>query len=339
MIWNTRYNPPDTKSWQGRPDVPLGSCFFQIIQPLHLNQPLPPAVQEKQAFALIGFCCDEGIRRNLGRPGAAKGPGVIREILAKLPVQKQNFVCYDAGDINCTDGDLENSQAALGEVVNLLLQAGMTPIVLGGGHELAWGHYQGIAKKFPDERLGIVNFDAHFDMRPLLPNGDGSSGTPFLQIALAHQSAKRSFDYNCIGIQHAGNIRQLFDTAKKYHAQILLADDLHQGYMDKCINFIDRVIDQNQIIYLSLCLDVFAAPYAPGVSAPQTLGITPWQIMPLVRQLAASGKVISYDIAELCPPHDIDYRTAKLAANFIYEIIHHHVHTIGIHHGHNQSAS
>lgn len=338
MNWNNRYNPPEMKPWQGRPDAPHGSSFFQIIQLLNLTDALP-VPEKNQAFALLGFCCDEGIRRNLGRTGAAEGPGVIRNILAKLPVQKQNFIFYDAGDVTCTDGDLESAQAALGELTYRLLQRGIIPIVIGGGHELAWGHYQGIAKQYPNEPLGIINFDAHFDMRPLLPNGDGSSGTPFLQIALAHQAVTRPFDYNCIGIQHAGNIRQLFDTAKKYHSQMILADDLHQGFMDKCVNFVDRIIDQNQIIYLSLCLDVFATPYAPGVSAPQTLGLTPWQIMPLVRQLAASGKVVSYDIAELCPPHDIDYRTAKLAANFIYEIIHHHAHTTGIYHGNNHTAS
>lgn len=336
MTWTTHYHPPEKKPWQGRPDSPESACFFQVIQTLNLNETKIPKA-DKQVFALVGFCSDEGIRRNLGRIGAASGPNAIREILAKLPIQKPNFICYDVGDIVCVDEDLESAQSALGEVVNLLLQAGLTPLVMGGGHELAWGHYQGIAERYPDETLGIVNFDAHFDMRPLLPNGDGSSGTPFLQIALAHKKANRRFDYNCIGIQHAGNTRQLFDTAKKYNAQVILADDLHQGFMDKCVNFIDRVVDQNQIIYMSLCLDVIAAPYAPGVSAPQALGLTPWQIMPLVRQLAASGKVVSYDIAELSPRFDIDHRTAKLAANFIYEIIHHHV-QLGIHYG-NHTAS
>lgn len=323
MKWANRYQPPQPELWQGRADIPPNSCFFQIIQMLDLLKQTPPPTNTT-TFAIVGFRCDEGIRRNFGRVGAVDGPIVIREILAKLPVQKPNIICYDVGDITCTDGDLENSQQALGDVVASLLEQNMTPIVIGGGHELAWGHYQGIVQKYTQENLGIINFDAHFDMRPLLPENKGSSGTPFLQIATAHEAAHKRFDYNCVGIQHAGNIQHLFETAKQYHAKVLLADDLHQGNMDKCVNFIDRMIDQNQIIYLSLCLDVFAAPFAPGVSAPQSLGVTPWQVMPLIRQLAASGKVVSYDVAEMCPQYDIDQRTAKLAANFIYEIIHHH---------------
>lgn len=323
MTWNNRYLPPDPTQWQGRADTPHASCFFQIVQMLNLLEQKPIEITQP-TFALLGFRCDEGIRRNSGRPGAAEGPTALRQALAKLPVHKQNFHLLDAGSVFCSDGDLETSQAALGEVVAILLTNNITPIVIGGGHEVSWGHYQGISEAYPEKNLGIINFDAHFDMRPLLPGGKGSSGTSFLQIAKEHEHKKRRFDYNCIGIQHAGNIRQLFETAKSYNTQVILADELHTGQVEKCVDFIDRIIDQNEIVYASLCLDVFAAAFAPGVSAIQPLGLFPWHIIPLMRQLAASGKVISYDIAELSPRYDFDQATAKLAASLIYEIVHHH---------------
>lgn len=324
MSWNTLYLPPDQTQWQGRADLPPASCFFQIMQMLDLLDP-PDIKTQEQTFALIGFRSEEGIRRNVGRIGAAEGPKAIRHALARLPVQKQNFVCFDAGDIICADGDLEAAQEAFAEVIAILLKHHITPIALGGGHEIAWGHYQGIDRIYPKQHLGIINFDAHFDMRPLLPNQKGSSGTPFLQIAEAHRLAKRRLDYNCVGIQHAGNIRQLLETAKSYNTKVIWADELHQGQLEKCVDFVDRVIDENEIVYATLCLDVFAAAFAPGVSAIQPLGLLPWHITPLIRQLAASGRVISYDIAELSPRYDIDQCTAKLAANLIYEIIHHHI--------------
>lgn len=323
MTWNSHYLPPDPTLWQGRTDTPSSSSFFQLIKTFNLLE--GKAFEPKPlTFALIGFKCDEGIRRNLGRVGAEDGPRAIRQALAKLPVQKLNFEIYDVGNIICADGDLEGAQEALGEVIAILLQNKIIPIALGGGHEIAWGHYQGIVEAYPREKLGIINFDAHFDMRPLLKNNLGSSGTPFLQIAKAHEARKKHFDYNCIGIQPAGNTRQLFETAKNYNTKMILADELHQGQTQKCVDFIDRIADENDVLYTSLCLDVFAAPFAPGVSAPQPMGLCPWHVVPLVRQLAASGKMISYDIAELSPRYDIDQRTAKLAANLIYEIIHHH---------------
>jgi formiminoglutamase len=324
MSWNSCYLPPDKTQWRGRADLPQASLFFQIIHTANLLDNPILEINQPNTFALLGFRCDEGIRRNQGRIGAAEGPNAIRQALAKLPVQKPNINCIDVGNITCADGDLEKSQQALGDIVDLLLRQNVTPILLGGGHEIAWGHYQGIAKAYPEKNLGIINFDAHFDMRPLLAEGKGSSGTPFLQIAEAHEAAKLRFDYNCVGIQHAGNIRLLHETAKKYDTKIIWADELQHGQLEKCVDFVDRVADENEFVYTSICLDVFAAAFAPGVSAIQPLGLLPWHIIPLIRQLAASGKVISYDIAELSPRYDIDHCTAKLAANLIYEIIHNH---------------
>lgn len=320
MQWHNRYLPPASANWQGRKDLPPESCFFQVMQLLDLRESI--ATPSALSFALLGFCCDEGVQRNHGRVGAAKGPAAIREALAKMPLHRHDIALLDAGDISCTDGNLEEAQSALAEAVALLLKHHFIPIILGGGHELAWGHYQGIAKQFSKNNVGMINFDAHFDMRPLLPNNQGSSGTPFLQIANAHQEANKRFSYTCIGIQLAGNIPLLFETAKQHHVNVLRADEIYTGV--SCEKIINEALKQNDVIYTSICLDVFATPYAPGVSAPQTLGLTPWQVIPGLKQLASSGKVISYDLAELSPTYDIDNRTAKLAANFIYVITHHH---------------
>jgi formiminoglutamase len=324
MNWQARYLPPDPNPWRGREDVPDGSCFFQHIKLINLMDGIP-ARSADTAFALVGFKSDEGAQRDLGRTGATEGPLAIRQRLARLPLQKQKIILYDVGNISCPDHDLESSQAALGEVIKLLQQQNIRPIVIGGGHELAWGHYQGIAAcNPPGKRLGIINFDAHFNLHALEPSHRASATTAFYQIAKAHEEQNRHLDYNCIGIQHTANVRKMFDKAKNFHTKILYAEDLHQGLREKSFDFIDRVIDENDMIYLSLSLDVLAPAYAPGVSSIQPLGLSPWQIIPLIRQAAASGKVISYDVTEHVPRYDIDHRTAKLAASLIYEIVHHH---------------
>ena len=324
MNWESFYLPPDPIVWQGRSDVSADSCFYQHMRLLNLLNEEP----EKSApltFALVGFKCDEGVTRDLGRTGAFEGPTAIRQRLSKLPIQKPSIHCYDAGNISCTNHDLESSQEALAVVIEKLLEKKICPIVIGGGHEVAWGHYLGIAKVYPpSKRLGIINFDAHFDMQPMYPTFRGSGKTTFFQIAKDHQAHKRHFDYNCIGIQHAGNIRQSFDIAKTYHTKLILADELHQGLQEKCFDFVDRIVDENDLIYTSLSLDVFSPAFAPGVSTIQPLGLNPWHVIPLLRQAASSGKVISYDICEHVPRYDIDHRTAKLAASLVYEIIHHH---------------
>lgn len=320
MTWHTRYSPPVSIDWEGRPDLPANTCLFQTVKLLDLTS--PPTSTQHQSFALLGFCCDEGIQRNHGRPGAMGGPAEIRKMLGKLPVPRDNVTIFDAGDITCMDTNLEDSQTALRNAVNILLDLQITPILLGGGHEMAWGHYQGIAVACPDQ-LGIVNFDAHFDMRALADGDKGTSGTPFLQIAEAQKKLNRRFDYTCIGIQNTGNIKTLYNTAKENHVHVLSAEDIQQNEPNQ-MDVVKRALIENEKIYLSLCLDVIAAPFAPGVSAPQPFGLIPWSILPFIKALAQSGKVISYDIAELSPPFDIDHRTAKLAAHYIHYFMQHH---------------
>lgn len=324
MNWEARYLPPEANPWRGRDDAPADSCFFQHIKLINLLKDKLTRTPEP-AFAIVGFKCDEGAQRDLSRTGAIEGPLAIRQRIARLPLQNKQIHLYDVGNLVCTDHDMESAQAALGEVVKMLLEHNIRPIVLGGGHELSFGHYQGIAAcNPPAKRLGIICFDAHYNLHAMEPSHRASASTVFYQIARAHEEQNRHLDYNCIGIQHAANTRKMFDKAKSFRAKTLFADDLHQGLREKSFDFIDRVVDENDMLYLSLSLDVLSPAYAPGVSSIQPLGLSPWQIIPLIRQAAASGKVISYDIAEHVPRYDIDHRTAKLAASLVYEIVHHH---------------
>ena len=116
----------------------------------------------------------------------------------------------------------------------------------------------------------------------------------------------------------------MFEKAKNFRTKILFAEELHQNLREKSYDFIDRIADENEMVYMSLSLDVFSPAYAPGVSSTQPLGLNPWHLIPLIRQAAASGKVVCYDISEHVPRYDIDHCTAKLAAALIHEIIHHH---------------
>src|SRR5690606_4321711 len=94
--------------------------------------------------ALVGFPSDEGVRRNGGRPGAALGPRALREALYRLTpdaTAPDAFTALlektaDLGDVPITS-DVEADQERLGEVVGALLERGVAPVILGGGHETA----------------------------------------------------------------------------------------------------------------------------------------------------------------------------------------------------------
>ncbi|MFN7096424.1 MAG: formimidoylglutamase [Gammaproteobacteria bacterium] len=314
------YHPPIMTDWQGRVDARENEYFYQVVKSLDLAH---NEINALKGFALLGFECDLGVRRNLGRPGAEAGAHAIKQVLAALPMQKIISI-YDAGSI-IADDDLAAAQIELGVCIEMILALGLQPIVLGGGHETAWGHYQGLAKYLQQEPLNIVNFDAHFDLRDIPADNIGTSGTSFRQIALDRQQNKLDFNYYCLGIQQTSNTKYLFEIAKQLNTHILLAAEIYKHGTLAIEKFLAPVLYANTPVYLSICLDVFAACFAPGVSAPQALGLQPWQVISALEQLAASSKVISIDIVELAPNYDIDHRTAKLAAQLLSIFMHHKI--------------
>ena len=310
------YEPSDMAIWQGREDSLAGERFFQHV----LGQDIRSSSLESalSTTAIIGFCSDEGIRRNAGRPGAKTGPIALREQLAKLPCHStQQFI--DLGNIVCENQQLESAQEQFATLVNYCHQQKFKTVAFGGGHEIAWGHYSGLCKKYP--KLGIINFDAHFDLRPLQKDSYGTSGTPFWQIADYCQQNNLPFHYCCLGIQTHANTQSLFTAADTFKVQYLTGEQINKSSFAWQVAFIDEFILNNEAIYLSICLDVFAESYAPGVSAPQALGLTPWQALPLLKYIIQTGKVVGIDIAELSPPLDHNLQTARLAGMIMAELL------------------
>ena len=200
----------------------------------------------QESFVILGFACDAGIKRNGGRIGAKQGPKALRRALGRLPLQQElPFHCYHVGTIICNRDNLEASQAALADVIALLQQRRLRTIILGGGHETAWGHYQGLAKAHPNEPIGIINFDAHFDLRPLLADNKGHSGSPFFQISEYNQQLDLPFDYTCIGIQQSANSAALFAKAKQLGCHYVLAEDLLFNNSEHCVSLLDDIINRN----------------------------------------------------------------------------------------------
>ena len=113
MILNSQhYQPPTSSPWNGRGDTVSGR-LFQHIQLLDCNK--LPSLLPKQSVVLLGFACEEGVKRNLGRPGAAQGPESLRKALCNIPFSSsQTRPIYDAGTILCPDEDLEKAQQLLG---------------------------------------------------------------------------------------------------------------------------------------------------------------------------------------------------------------------------------
>lgn len=316
-----QWHAADMTLWQGRSDAAEQGDTRRLF---NIVRSLPPQATKDKGpggKVLVGFACDAGVQRNQGRPGAAQGPMAIRRALAGLPAHAIGQV-YDAGDVVCVEDQLEVAQDALAYAVSHVLSHQGLPIVLGGGHEIAWGTWQGLQAHLDavhdTGRVLILNLDAHFDLRTSRP---GSSGTPFDQIAAATRAAGGVFQYACLGISRLGNTASLFEHAEALGVQYLEDTAMQERHLDQVSDRVRRLMADADHVYLTVDLDVLPAAVMPAVSAPAAYGVPMSVIETIIQQVRDSGKLRVADFAEFNPRFDQDGRGARVAARLAYRLL------------------
>ncbi|SDL06366.1 formiminoglutamase [Salinimicrobium catena] len=137
-------------------------------------------------FVIFGVPEDIGVRANHGKPGTSNAWEAF--LKAFLNIQHNRF--FDSGKVLVL-GEIESSEemrkasqidpsdpnyhAKLGditekvdekvsEVVKKIISADKIPVIIGGGHNNAYGNLKGAAEAF-QKKVNVLNIDAHTDLR------------------------------------------------------------------------------------------------------------------------------------------------------------------------------
>lgn len=245
--------------------------------------------------ALLGVPDDTGVAMNHGNVGAAQGPDALRVALTRYGVSDpDDWVwpgIFDAGDV-VTGADLAETHKRVTHATAELINAGLFPIMIGGGHDLTFPFVRASA-----DRYGAMNgiyLDAHLDVRE-----EEGSGMPFRR--LIEQCGVKRLDV--IGLNPMVNSRE---HTRWFHS--------HGGRIDAIEPAGDWPGDN---IFVSLDMDVIDASAAPGVSAQNPMGMATHKVAEWVHAAGANPRVKCFDIMELCPAKDHDGRTARIAAHML----------------------
>jgi formiminoglutamase len=176
-------------------------------------------------------------------------------------------------------------------------------MILGGGHETAFGHFLGYAKS--ELSVNIINIDAHADVREL-KNGKAHSGSPFRQ-AVEHQS-RRCKSYNVYGLNPASVSADHLAYVSKQGDAVFEQSISVDAILNR-LNLFDE-----ESIMVTMDMDAVRQADAPGVSAPNASGISKDDWLKLSYGFGNHPKVTSFDLCEVNPEFDRDNQTVKLAA-------------------------
>ena len=265
---------------------------------------------ENSAVCLVGFPSDEGVKINGGRPGASGSPERIRDQLFRLtphgeyPEKHRSLLkaVADGGDLACS-GVVEDDQKLLGAFVAESFQKKIIPVILGGGHETAFGHFLGYVEA--EHPVTIINIDAHTDVRPL-KKGKAHSGSPFYQ-ALHHPSAVCK-SYNVFGLNPASVSSDHLELVNT-QGRILFENETT---VTNVLEILNRHSSENLMVTMDM--DAVKQAEAPGVSAPNASGISSEIWLELAFQFGRHPLVTSFDLCEVNPEYDQDSQTIRLAA-------------------------
>ncbi|WP_302626551.1 agmatinase [uncultured Eubacterium sp.] len=275
---------------------------------------------ENLDFCIAGAPFDTG---SSFRSGSRFGPNGIRNISAMM---KPNNVIMqvnimeslkggDIGDFNVTPGYIHPSYAAIEEGVSKILNAGATPIVLGGDHAITLGELRAVAKKYGP--VGLIHFDSHSDLCDEVFGEKYNHGTPF----------RRAIEEGLIDPSHSiqiGMRGSLYDPNEHKMAAdlgmlLIPAHKVRQMGIDKVMEMaLERVGDKP--VFLTFDIDFVDPAYAPGTGTPEVGGFTSYETLEMVRSLKTVN-FVGFDIVEVLPAYDSSEITAYLAANIVFEFL------------------
>ncbi|ELY54622.1 formiminoglutamase [Natronococcus amylolyticus DSM 10524] len=254
----------------------------------------------------------------IGRQGAREGPPAIRRSLARTKTHHFDGGplegVADLGDVASLVETLEDEagepvsavQTELRETTRLVHERDALPVFLGGDNSLT---YPNVAPLLESGTVGVINFDAHLDVRAV--DGEPTSGTPYRQLL------EDGLDgYACVGARH-------FETSTAYHdflhergGEVVTAEEVGDDVVAAADRALEIVGDVDAL-YVSVDCDVLDASAAPGVSAPTPGGLRTRELFRLLRLLASDDRVAGFEIVECAPPLDREGLTADAAARAI----------------------
>lgn len=257
-------------------------------------------------------------------PGAAKAPGVLRELSADAAPWTEDGLCFadlrmrDVGDVPVERDDDEATQAAIREVVSGLPSGQAVIASLGGDHSITSGVVSGLQRK---GRLGVLWFDAHPDLMDTFKGIRGNRDSrwnhacPLRRILELDSVAER--DVLLAGTRDF--LPEELSYIREHDLNVVWARDLAKLPARALADRIEQAFANVDALYVSFDIDVLDPSAAPGTGVPIPGGMTTRHLYDTLQELARRAldptashlpRLAGFDLVEISPPADVNRITA-----------------------------
>jgi len=284
-----------------------------------LGLPYAPAAGASQDFggldvALIGVPMDLGVTN---RAGARLGPRAVRAVERIGPYEHAldiapalHLHAADIGDVPMKSRfSLEQCLADIEAFFGAIRAAGVIPLAVGGDHSITYPILKALGG---DRPVGMVHIDAHCDTAGIFEGSKFHHGGPFRQAVLdGVLDPERSIQ---IGIH--GGAEYLWEFSLESGMTVLHVEEVVAMGIPAVVERTREVIGDGPT-YVTFDIDGIDPGFAPGTGTPEIGGLTPREVLALLRGLAGAH-IIGADVVEVAPQYDATTNTAQVAAQMLF---------------------
>jgi guanidinopropionase len=266
--------------------------------------------------AAIGIPMDLGVTN---RNGARFGPRALRTI-ERIGPYNHVLECAPVFDLRLADiGDvpfrsrfnLDSSHEDIERTINVIVEAGVAPLSVGGDHSIDLPILRAVGKNRP---VGLVHIDAHCDTSGPYEMTKFHHGGPFRQAVLdGVLDPKRTVQ---IGIR--GSAEYLWEFSYDSGMTVIHAEEIEKLGIDAIVETARKVVGDRPT-YITFDVDSLDPVFAPGTGTPEAGGLTTREAQAILRGLKGIN-LVGGDVVEVAPQYDATTNTALAGAQMLFEI-------------------
>ena len=231
---------------------------------------------------------------------------------------KEELIAVDYGNAPIDFLSVERSMPPVRKLVKEIAETGAIPVIIGGDHSLEYPNVAGVSDVYGKENVGVIHFDAHYDASDTIGGHLISHGQPVRRlIEEGHILGK---NYIQVGLRGYWPGEEGFhwmrENGLRYHTMAEIEKDGWDPVLERVIK---EANDGPEFLYISFDIDVLDPAYAPGTGTPETGGLTPREVFPLLRRLCTEKNLVGFDLVELNPLADPSIYKTTLHANRIVQ--------------------
>jgi formiminoglutamase len=312
-----RFLNPPSFTWR-RPDNGTISKVHEWILPI-TNVAELESLHDAHAV-IVGVPLS---RSSISASGACEFPDAFRRSWKSFTtynldedIDLTTMKVLDAGDVQMHVTDIHKCHENILQASSLLHDHFKNSKVcaIGGDHSITAMMVKGLKQTKPNEKIGILQFDTHFDLRDLSDNGP-SNGTPMRNLIESGVVEGQNM-YN-IGLHGFFNTKDLKEYADEQGVNyITLRQARKKGILETVERCLEELSSKVDTIYLTVDMDVLDIACAPGVPASTPGGMTTEELLEGVMAVGRHPKVNAMDIVCLDPLKDTQAQpTVKLGTH------------------------